>query len=710
MSSDSFSLLEDFPAVDYDAWRQVVEKDLAGAPFEKRLVTQTYEGIGLQPLYTAEHWKQAGDPSGFPGLAPTTRGSSVLGGVLHGWDICQEHTHPDLSRTQAAILTDLERGVTSLLLRLDVAARNLLDPRSPDASNLVGRDGLPVYARQDLDMLLAGVHLDMVGIHLEAGAAFLPAAGMLASLWRTRGIKSEDARGAFNADPLAVLARDGRLPCSIDQAMKQLADLARWTHNNLPRVTSIRVGTGPYHHAGAHAAQDLGFSMATAVAYLKAMTDQGMSVADAAGQMRFAFSLGCNQFLAIAKLRAARKLWAAVLDAVGVKPEEAPMRIHARMSKRVITARDPWVNLLRNTVCCFAAGVGGAEVITSEPFDKAIGLPDDLARRIARNTAIILQEESHLLRVLDPAGGCWMLENLTDELAEKGWAVFQEVEKQGGMAAALSNGWVAEQIESAFAPRQKNLATRKDAITGVSEFPNLGEKPVVRTSPDYAAISEVAVARLSTREGGPGADVAKAAITRAAEGNASGGVMDAVVDAARADLSLPVIFEALVKSPEPVSQAPIAPHPYAEPFEQLRDASDLYLEKTGSRPKVFLANLGPVAQHIARAGYSRNFFEAGGFDVIGNNGFADGQAAAEAFRESKAAIAVICSSDKLYETMVADAAPKLKAAGARRVILAGHPGANEAAFREAGVDRFIFIRCDVLATLSELLREEGVLQ
>ncbi|MCC5828609.1 MAG: methylmalonyl-CoA mutase small subunit [Phycisphaeraceae bacterium] len=709
MITSELELLEDFPPVSYEEWRQVVETDLKGAPFEKRLVSQTYEGIGIQPVYCAQHWDAQGDPSGFPGMAPTTRGGGLLGNAVTGWELCQEHMHPDLALTQAAILTDLERGVNSLLLRLDAAARNLLDPEMEEARHLVGRDGLPIYARQDLDLVLAGVHLDMVGIHLEAGAAFLPAAAMLASLWQTRGLSLDKVSGAFNADPLAVLARDGRLPCSIQQALGQMAELAAWTNRHAPGMTAVRVGSGPYHHAGAHAAQDLGFSMATAVCYLRAMTDRGMSILDAARQIRFAYSLGCNQFLAIAKLRAARKLWASVLSAAGIDPDEAPMRMHARMSKRVITARDPWVNMLRNTVCCFTAAVGGAQTITSEPFDKAIGLPDDLARRIARNTAIILQEESHLLRVVDPAGGCWMLESLTDELAEKSWQVFQQVEQQGGMAEALADGWIAQQIDSAFKPRLKNLSTRKDPITGVSEFPNLGEKPVVRTAPDFAGIRHAAMARRSARGEQTGGQVACTIVSRALSSGRPGAIMEAAVDAAGGDASLADIHKALVPDPAPITQPPLSPHPYAEPFEQLRDASDAYMERTGARPKVFLANLGPVAAHIARATYSRNFFEAGGFEVIGNNGFADADAAAESFRASGAKIAVICSSDPVYQEMVGKVGPALRRAGARDLILAGHPGSNEVIYREAGVDRFIFIRCDVLSTLRDLLREEGVL-
>jgi len=237
--------------------------------------------------------------------------------VRAGWDLRQEHAHPDLGTTNQAILEDLQGGVTSLLLRLDAAARNGYDPDDPAATELAGRDGIMAYHVDDLDTALAGVHLDMVGVTLEAGAAFMPAAAALVALWRRRGVPSAQVRGAFNADPFAVLVRDGQLPMPVESALALMADLAVWTFANYPDVTAVRVGTAPYHHAGATAAQDIAFGMATAVEYLRAMTAAGMKVDAAAKQILFSFSLGTHHFLAIAKLRAARRLWARIVNASG---------------------------------------------------------------------------------------------------------------------------------------------------------------------------------------------------------------------------------------------------------------------------------------------------------------------------------------------------------------------------------------------------------
>jgi len=707
MLEPEFSLAEDFPAVTREQWREVVDRDLQGAPFEKKLVTHTYEGIDIQPVYTAEDWPSDGDPSGFAGLPPFTRGGSAVGPLVGGWDIRQEPIDPDLAAANKAVMAELERGATSLQLRLDQAGRDGLDPDDDAAADLAGRDGLMLYQLTDLDTLLQGAHLEMIGLALDAGRAFLPAAAMTMALWKKHGIDPAQCRGAFNADPLGELARGGELPDSYDATMQRVADLAAFTSANYPNVTAIGVATHPHHNAGATAAQDLAFSMATAVSYLRSLTDAGMDVSAAARQMLFGYSVGCNVFLAIAKLRAARKLWGFVAKQAGVDEEGQAMTMHVRTANRVLTQRDPWVNLLRNTVCTLAAGVADADAVTSAPFDAAIGAPDNFSRRIARNTQIILQEESHLSRVVDPAGGCWFIEKLTDDLVDKAYPIFQDIEKQGGMLDALTSGWVGDQIDSAFAPRMKNIARRRDAVIGVSEFPNLTEKPIVKSDPDYAALRAAAIERTNQRKTTRTDDMGDAIDAKT---DKLGDLTGQVVELMQAGASIGEVQAALFKDGDPAQANPLAPHPFAAPFEQLRDASDAYMSLTGHRPKVFLANMGPIAHHTLRAGYATNFFQAGGFEVLTSDGFKEASQAARAFQDSGANIAVICSSDKLYETVVEEVTPKLKAAGARSVVLAGFPGDAEQTYKAAGVDRFIYMKCDVLGTLRELLEEEGVLQ
>lgn len=707
--ADTLSLQE-FPPVGVDAWRAAVEQDLEGAPFDKKLVTRTYEGLELQPLYTAADAAADTRDAGLPGLAPFTRGATPLGGRECGWDIRQEVTEPNPADANAVALEELQNGVTSILLRFDAAGRSGIGPRDIASGGLVGRDGVALHSLADLNTVLDGVYLDIAPIALEAGGAFFAASALLIAAWRDRGVNIAGVRGAFNADPFAVLARDGRLPMPLDAALDAMASLAAWADRNAPRITTVRVGSAPYHHAGATAVQDLAFAVATGAEYLRALTERGgLSVAAAARQMQFSTAVGTNLFLAVAKLRAARRLWSRVLEVAGVPAaEQPPLRLHVRTSKRVITKRDPWVNILRNTVCAFAAGIAGAESITTVPYDAAVGLPTEHARRVARNTQHVLLEEAHLTRVVDPAGGSYAVERLTGDLARRAWNLVQEIERRGGMRAALTSGWVRGQIDSAFSQRLRNLSTRRDAVIGVSEFPNAGEAPLPRRSNNPLDVAAAARARLAHVVRTPEAPAALVRLTEATARGVSPAVVDLAVRAAEEGATLAELHLASGGRRDAESIPAVHPHPYAQPFEDLRDAADAHTAATGERPAVFLASIGPVAQHTARTNYSQSFFEAGGFRCIAGDGYDSAQRAVAAFAESRAHIAVICSSDKAYPTLVPDLAPRLHAAGARTVILAGHPGEHEAAYRAAGVDRFIFVKCDVVAALHDLLAEEGV--
>jgi len=651
-------LAGEFDTPSYDDWKAVVEKALKGAPFEKKLFSKTYENIDVRPVYTDADWK---GEAGFPGTEPYTRGACSSGSV-QGWDIRQLHAHPDPVAGNKAVLEDLERGVTSLLVRFDKAARSGL---GLDGEG-VGQDGAVIQSVEDLEALLKDVQLNLAPVALEGGAAFAATAKLLKDAWSRAGHKNDDVEGAFGADPLGVLATEGNLPQGLDSALTQLAGLAKETAENYPNVSSVRVNTEPYYSAGASDAQDLACALATGVAYLRAMTDAGLSVDDAAKQIVFSIPTGTDFFLGIAKLRAARKLWGRVAQACNASADG--MTLHAMTAGRVMSKRDPWVNMLRTTVTCFAGGLGGADAVTVLPFDAAVGLPDGLARRIARNTQVILQEESNVAKVIDPSGGSWYQEDLTDKMAAEAWAFFQAIEGQGGMAEALSSGWLAEQIETVHVARMNNIAKRKDAITGINEFPNIHEKDVERETVDLAAVKKAAAARAG-------------------------------------DETVASLFEG--GNATTITALPV--HRLPEEFEALRDASDAHKAKTGSRPKIFLANMGRVAQHTARASYAKNFFEAGGVETVTNDGFQDVDVMIASYKESGAEMAILCGGDAQYEETVATFAPALKEAGAKTLFLAGRPGDKEADYKAAGVDGFIGVGSNVLETLKSTLSDLGVM-
>lgn len=458
-SEPGLALAAEFPTADRAQWQELVAgvlrksgrlpEDFAGAP-ESKLVSRTYDGIEIQPLYTAE---DAGGDLGFPGLPPFVRGARPEGVVGTGWDIRVRHQREDVRAANAAILADLEGGASSVWLRL-------------------GEGSLPISALADA---LNEVYVGLAPIVLDAGAEYETAAQALLDLFAEREVPASEAVGTLGADPLGTSARTGQaLP------LGPAAELAAKVAPKYPKVRTIVADGLSFHEAGGSDSQELGATIAAGVAYLRALTEAGLDVAAAAAQIEFRFAATADQFLTIAKFRAARRLWDRVLEVSGAAAEARGMHQHAVTSPSMFTQRDPWVNMLRTTVACFAAGVGGADAVTVLPFDAAIGLPDAFSSRIARNTNAILIEESKLGSVIDPAGGSWYVEKLTDELAEAAWHEFTAIEAAGGIEAELASGALAGRLAQTWAKRASRLATRRDPLTGVSEFPNLEEKPVTR--------------------------------------------------------------------------------------------------------------------------------------------------------------------------------------------------------------------------------------
>ncbi|GAA3730399.1 methylmalonyl-CoA mutase family protein [Salinactinospora qingdaonensis] len=580
---------------------------------EERLSSTTYDGITIRPLYTAED--ETADP-GFPGVAPFLRGGRPHGATDSGWDVRQRHTDPDPEATRDAIAADLNNGVTSIWLS-------------------AGDTGVPVNSIGDV---LADVSMDLAPVVLDAGDQTPAAVEELLRAHSASETPTTTVSGNVGFDPLSVAARSGE-PAAVDSAARDAVGYA----GRLAGMRLMVADATPYHEAGGSDAQELGASMASGVAYLRALTDAGLGLSEAARKLEFRYAANADQFATIAKLRAARAMWARVLEVCGLAASERAMVQHVVTSPAMMTRRDPYVNMPRVTVACFAAGVGGADAVTALPFDEAVGLPDGFARRIARNTQSLLLEESHLGQVIDPAGGSFYVEELTRELYAAGWAFFQEIEGAGGMAEALASGLVAERVDAVWQRRRDRIAHRLDPLTGVSEYPDLSEPTLERWPAPAPARPRSAVA--------------------------------------------------------------LPRHRYAEDFETLRDRSDAHLAETGHRPKVFLATLGPVAAHTARATFAANLFQAGGIEPVSAGATAKPEEVAALFRDSGARVACLCSSDKVYVEQAGPTVAALRAAGARRVLLAGKPPAGDGAAEgdeTAAVDGYVFTGCDARSLLEEL--------
>jgi methylmalonyl-CoA mutase len=562
-----------FPEVTAEAWRAQVDQELAGVPFEKGLVTRTAEGISVQPLYTE---------------APAGIGVEARGPVFR-------------------ICVKVGAGAGREEIGAEIAG---------------GAEALWVSRERALE----GVELGKVGLVVDPdGSKPVAVLAWLASRLGGGGAAAGVGEGvALGADPFGDLARGRIVSSALEGAQGDLVAAVRFAEERLPGATAVTVSTLPYDDAGANGADEIGIALATGTAHLEALLDAGLTPGRAARQIGFRIAVGRDTFGELCKLRALRIGWRKVLAASGAS--DAPRtRIHAVSSSRSLTARDPWVNMLRVTTEVFAAAIGGADLVTAAAFDAALGPPSAMGRRIARNTGLVLRDESALGKVRDPAGGSYYFDTLTDALAREGWKRFQAIEREGGMADALASGRLRARLEGAWRERLDLIAKRKVAVLGVSEFANLDEK-----------------------------------LPRAPGGD--------VVAATEAGMGLAV-------------------HRDAEPFEALR----LRADASATRPEAILVTLGPLAESRPRVGFASSFFGAGGIRVRETTG------------DETAVLACLCGSDERYAAEAVPRAGALKAAGCRRVLLAGRPGNLEAALREAGVDGFLFVGCDVVALLSELL-------
>ena len=608
-SADDLPFAGEFPAATREQWRRLVADVLKGAPFDKRLVAKTYDGLTIEPLYGRR--AQARPIASRAPAAP--------------WSVMQRIDHPDPAAANAQALHDLENGATGL---------------SVIFAGATGAYGYGLAASEAaIARALEGIHLDAgIALDLDLGPHMREAGRALAALVERRGVAPAATHIRFGFDPIGAAAVGGASPLPWSGLVPifnaAISDLVAQGF----RGPFAAVDGRAIHNAGGSEAQELAYALAVAVAYLRALEAGGIALDAARSMIYFRLAADVDQFLTIAKFRALRLLWARVEEACKLAP--APALVTAETAWRMMTKRDPYVNMLRATIAVVAAGLGGADAITVLPFTMALGLPERFARRIARNTQLVLLEESNLARVTDPAAGAGGVEDMTEQLCRAAWTQFQEIERAGGAWAALEQGMIQQKVAAVRAERQAAVARRKDAFTGTSDFPDLAETPV------------------------------------------------SVLDVAPVTLPPP---SALAFEPLPRIRL-------AEPFEALRDASDRILARTGARPKIFLANLGGPADFTARAAFAKNFFAAGGIEAAGNDGFATRDAMIEAFKASGAKLACLCSSDEVYAREALAATQALRRAGAL-VWLAGRPSALESERRQAGVSAFVFAGCDALAAL-----------
>ncbi len=609
MSENKERLFDQFPPVSTEEWRAKVEADLKGAPFDKKLVWRTNEGFNVQPMYRAEDIKDFDTLDAVPGQYPYIRGTRSD----NNWLTRQEIVADTPEAANAKALEVLGKGVTSL--------------------------GFTVADAAELAVVLKGIDLGKVEINVRCCPRHaVEIAKALVEMVKAAGAE-ETFRGSIDFNPLRKALKHGKpFKRDIVSMAKELIEAAR----PVKGLRVLAVDSAMLCNAGAYIYQELGFAMAWGAWWMTLLTDAGLKAAEVACRIKFNMGVSSNYFMEIAKFRAARMLWAQIVEQY--KPEcecAAKQVVHAVTSRFNQTIYDAHVNLLRSQTEAMSAALAGVDSITVTPFDVPYKMPDDFSERIARNQQYLLKEESHLDKVVDPAGGSYYVETLTVNIAREAWKLFLEVEDKGGFEDAVNAGEVQKAVNEACTKRHTDVARRKEILLGTNQFPN---------------VNEMAAGKIEEK-----------ACCCACKCNSED---------------------------EPAQVEALGFKRAASEFEELRLAT----EAASKRPKVFMLTIGNLAMRLARAQFSGNFFGCAGYEIIDNLGFDTVEAGVEAAMENGADVVVLCSSDDEYAELAPAAFKALD--GRAEFVVAGAPACMEE-LKAQGINDFVHVRCNVLDVLRD---------
>lgn len=605
-------LFDQFPPVSTKEWMDKIHADLKGADFNKRLVWKTDEGFDIMPFYRMEDIDNLRYIDTLPGEFPYLRGSRIKD---NNWLVRQNIKVTDYSEANRKALTILMKGVDSIGFVIS-------DPESVNEENF--------------NILLHDIHIEAVEINFLCSGKAIEILDNIINIVQRRGLDPLSIKGAVEADPLGRLMRNGKLCVTPEEGFDYLALLTEKS-SVLPYVCTVHLNASDFGNGGGGIVQEIAYGLAMGSEYLAQLTERGLNTKDVASKIRFSFSIGSEYFPEIAKLRAARLLWAVITSGFERNAgESAKMNIHSVTGKWNKTVYDPYVNLLRTQTEVMSASLGGADSITVEPFDIAFRQPDEFSERIARNQQLILKEESYFDKVADPSAGSYYIENLTSLLSESIWKLFCEIEEMGGFLASLKSGFIQKKLFESAERAKKDVSKRKRILLGTNQYPNTQEE----------ISGTIDINKLFSRKPDES---------------------DLMVD-------------------------PVLLWRGSEECEQIRIAVD----KSAKRPVVILLPMGSVVMRKARSQFITSFFGCGGYHIIDNNGFEDVEDAVKAALEAKADIAVVCSSDEEYPVFAPEINERLK--DKLIVVVAGNPPSADE-LRSKGVDTFVHIRSDIAETL-----------
>lgn len=610
-------LFSEFPAVSTKEWEKVIEKDLKGADYARKLIWRTNEGFEVKPYYRAEDLENIKHLNAFPGEFPFVRGNKADN---NNWLIRQDIMVEDAKQANAKAIFVIERGIES-----------------------IGFNLTEVLSTEDMDVLLGGIELEKIEINLVCGSHFEDILEAFIKVLKERNVCLNEVKGSISYNPLTEMVLTG-VSQEVED-VKELLDIL----NELPKFKLIAIHGSIFHNAGSSSVEELGFALAKAAEYLDQLTEVGISIDDIAPRIKFEFAVGGNYFMEIAKIRAARLLWAKMIAAYRPKEENAAqMFVHSTTSNWNKTVYDPYVNMLRTTTEAMSSVIGGTDSLTVNAFDEGFETPTEFGERIARNQQLLLKEESYMDKVADPAAGSYYIENLTNSIAEEAWKIFLAVEEKGGFIAALKEGFVQNTIKETAQKRDMDIANRKEILLGTNQYPNASEQMKNELDEEIFAVEDYT------------------------DENAE--------------------FETL------------KPYRGAQAFEMLRYKTDVYSKKN-KRPLAFMLTYGNLGMRKARATFACNFFACAGFAVQDNNGFKTAEEGVKAAKAANADIIVLCSSDEEY----AELAPAVtKLAGEAKVVIAGFPKAIMNDLKAKGIEHFIHVKSNVLETLKQFQTELGI--
>ncbi|MEN8191985.1 MAG: methylmalonyl-CoA mutase family protein [Bacteroidota bacterium] len=702
---EKLTLSDDFTPPSFDEWKDKVVKDLKGKPYEK-LISNTIDGIQLQPIYTKAD-TDGKDIQQFP-IEGSYRGTSANGYYGKDWLINQRIELADVDEYNTALKDALQRGQNSIYISVDKATKFGLDADYAKTED-VGKGGLSISGLSSFSRLLTDIDITKYPIFISTGFSSVPITSILYAYCKNNNIDITKVHGSVEADPIGYWASEGELPVPVVSAISGLKNSMDWKIKNAPSLKTINVSTIPYINGGANAVQELAYAVATSAEYIRNLLDSGADINDVAQNMKITMSAGSSFFTEVSKFRAVKLLWKNLIAAFGGNEKSQKVCLFVSTSQFNKTLFDPYVNMLRTTTESFSAIVGGIDSLQVFPFDSVFSLSDDFSRRIARNTQIILKEESHFNSPIDPAGGSYYVENLTEELAKNAWGKFQEIEKNGGMIESLKKGLIQEEVEKTYQKRLKAISKRKSVIVGTNMYANPTEALLEGKTVNHKALQEKRAEYLQkfrveknqtvnekilTALGTLSKECNEESIDIAADAILNGATLGEVTNSCRVNVS----------DIEKTNITPILKHRAAEPFEDLRLQADKIKSETGEKPKVLLAPIGSLKEYKARADFSRNFFEVGGFDVVYPNGFNTIEEAVGNTIDENCKTVVICSTDDKYTEIVPTFCEQLKKKkNDIAIVLAGYPKDKVEDYKSNGIDEFIFLGADAYTILNKLI-------